>query len=149
MQKKQYYKTDKTEKTEKTEKSDKDGFVRVYNRQTKRDESLNAGNNGNTGDSGDNTYKRPRFVVTRNGAVALYNLGHVPIVLYADQWEKLESLIRRDILDNYMSKNTDIIKRRPEKPQEESSSSSPHSVEETVSVPNSNPDSQDTSKVSD
>ena len=54
----------------------------------------------------------PRFVVTRNGAIALYNLGRDPIILYADQWEKLSSLIRRDILDNYMAKNTHIIKRR-------------------------------------
>ena len=54
----------------------------------------------------------PRFVVTRNGAIALYNLSRDPIILYADQWEKLSSLIRRDILDNYMAKNTHIIKRR-------------------------------------
>ncbi len=54
----------------------------------------------------------PRFVVTRTGAIALYNLQRNPIVLYADQWDKLSSLIRRDILDNYMAKNTSIIKRR-------------------------------------
>ena len=55
----------------------------------------------------------PRFVVTRNGAIALYNLQRDPIILYADQWERLSSLIRRDILDNYIAKNTNIIKRRP------------------------------------
>lgn len=54
----------------------------------------------------------PRFVVTRTGAIALYNLQRHPIVLYPDQWEKLSSLIRRDILDNYMAKNANIIKRR-------------------------------------
>ena len=54
----------------------------------------------------------PRFVVTRTGAIALYNLQRHPIVLYPDQWDKLSSLIRRDILDNYMDKNANIIKRR-------------------------------------
>lgn len=54
----------------------------------------------------------PRFVVTRTGAIALYNLQRHPIVLYPDQWDKLSSLIRRDILDNYMAKNANIIKRR-------------------------------------
>ena len=54
----------------------------------------------------------PRFVVTRTGAIALYNLQRNPIVLYPDQWDKLSSLIRRDILDNYMSKNENIIRRR-------------------------------------
>jgi hypothetical protein len=54
----------------------------------------------------------PRFVVTRTGAVALYNLQRQPIVLYPDQWDKLSSLIRRNILDNYMAKNTNIIKKR-------------------------------------
>jgi hypothetical protein len=55
----------------------------------------------------------PRFVVTRNGAIALYNLKRDPIVLYADQWEKLSSLIERGILKTYMSRNENIIKRRP------------------------------------
>lgn len=54
----------------------------------------------------------PRFVVTRTGAIALYNLQRNPIVLYADQWDKLSSLIKRGILDNYMTKNQSIIKRR-------------------------------------
>lgn len=54
----------------------------------------------------------PRFVVTRTGAIALYNLQRNPIVLYPDQWDKLQSLIKRGILDNYMNKNSNIIKRK-------------------------------------
>ena len=56
--------------------------------------------------------RSPRFVVTQNGSIALYNLHPKPIVLYAEQWEKLESLIRRDILDKYIERNENIIKRR-------------------------------------
>ena len=58
------------------------------------------------------TRKPPRFVVTRTGAVALYNLQRNPIVLYADQWERLSNLIRRDILDKYMERNKNVVKRR-------------------------------------
>ncbi len=61
----------------------------------------------------------PRFVVTRTGSIALYNLQRNPIVLYADQWDKLSSLLKRDILDNYMAKNTSIIKRRYQHPRNE------------------------------
>ncbi len=67
----------------------------------------------------------PRFVVTRTGAIALYNLQRNPIVLYADQWDKLSSLVKRGILDTYMEKNTSIIKRRYQPPQRSLSSSSP------------------------
>ena len=55
---------------------------------------------------------RPRFVVTRTGMIALYNLGPNPILLYADQWEKLESLVRKDILDKFIARNENILKRR-------------------------------------
>ena len=58
------------------------------------------------------TRQPPRFVVTRTGAIALYNLQRNPIVLYADQWDKLSNLIKRGILDNYVSKNSNIIKRK-------------------------------------
>jgi hypothetical protein len=54
----------------------------------------------------------PLFVVTRTGAIALYNLQHYPIILYADQWEKLSSLIERGILKNFIEKNKNIVKRR-------------------------------------
>lgn len=59
-----------------------------------------------------NNRKPPRFVVTRKGSIALYNLNRDPIILYADQWEKLEKLIRRDILKNFMERNNNIIKRK-------------------------------------
>lgn len=59
-----------------------------------------------------NDKKPPRFVVTRKGSIALYNLGKEPIILYADQWEKLSSMMERNILKNYMERNTNIIKRR-------------------------------------
>ncbi len=76
----------------------------------------------------------PRFVVTRTGAIALYNLQKNPIVLYADQWDKLSSLIKRGILDNYMEKNTNIIKRR----YQPNHSSYSNSKEEQPQVTNGN-----------
>lgn len=60
----------------------------------------------------------PRFVVTRTGAVALYNLQRNPIILYADQWDRLQSLIKRGILDTFMERNKSIVKRRYRKREE-------------------------------
>jgi len=58
-------------------------------------------------------HRPPRFVV-RNGAITLYNLGNrAPITLYADQWEKLSSMIERGILRTYMERNKHLLKRRP------------------------------------
>lgn len=60
-----------------------------------------------------NVRRPPRFVVTKSGAIALFNLQRNPIVLYPDQWDRLQSLVKRGILDTFMERNKDSIKRRP------------------------------------
>lgn len=89
----------------------------------------------------------PRFVVTRTGAIALYNLQRHPIVLYPDQWDKLSSLIRRDILDNYMKKNENIIKRRypTQNPTYQSSATPEQATPEQATSEQATPE-QDTSE---
>ncbi len=54
----------------------------------------------------------PRFVVTNDGTIALYNLQRYPIVLYADQWERIEYLMKRDIFANFVDRNSERIHRR-------------------------------------
>lgn len=109
-------------RSEEQQNQDNDGFVVVRNRRNykqdrpSRKDVLDKVASGSLKPEDAERMLRnrrpPRFVVTRTGAIALYNLQKNPIVLYADQWEKLASLIRRDILDKYMAKNKSIIKRR-------------------------------------
>ncbi len=55
-------------------------------------------------------YKRtPFFRTTRNGAVAVYNIMPKPIVLYADQWERLFPLIGE--YQKFANDNDEKIKR--------------------------------------
>jgi len=55
---------------------------------------------------------QPRFVVTRDGRIALFNIYRYPIILYADQWEKIESLMCRDIYSRFVARNNNIINRK-------------------------------------
>ena len=54
----------------------------------------------------------PRFVVKGNGSIALYNLHRYPIILYVDQWEKIERLMKLDIFSKFVDRNSDKIARR-------------------------------------
>ena len=65
------------------------------------------------------TRRSPRFVVTKNGAIALYNLQKQPVILYADQWERLSRLVERDILKKFIERNENIIRRRPRPDQDQ------------------------------
>ncbi len=54
--------------------------------------------------------RSPRFVITRSGSIALYNLQRYPIVLYVDQWQKVEHLMKSDIFSKFAEKNRNYLK---------------------------------------
>lgn len=126
----------KMEQTNSNNSNNSDGFREVKGRKPQRHNRQDVLQKVAKGDLQPDEAERmlrtrlsPRFVATRNGAVALYNLKREPIVLYADQWEKLSSLIERGILRTYMERNESIIKRRP-RPTHHTLSS--HTTEEVV-----------------
>lgn len=55
---------------------------------------------------------RPYCKVTSSGALALYGITKQPIVLYADQWNKLSKIVKSDYLSNYMKHNENRLKYR-------------------------------------
>jgi len=57
---------------------------------------------------------RPYCKVTNNGALALYNITKQPIVLYADQWNKLLKVTKSNYIDNYIKYNSSRLKYRKE-----------------------------------
>ena len=71
----------------------------------------------NTKKTYNNNYNRdPHFRVTKNGMIALYNIAHKPLVLYANQWEKLGNFL--DCNDDselyqYIQQNEGRIKKIP------------------------------------
>lgn len=48
---------------------------------------------------------RPYCKVTNSGALALYGILNQPIVMYADQWNKLNKLVQNNYIDNYIKYN--------------------------------------------
>lgn len=109
-------------KFDKFDKFDKnDGFQKVVRkryRPNRRDFSDKNKSYDKSNNFEQNRFRKnmPRFVVTRTGAIALYNIQRTPIVLYADQWEKLSGLIEKGILKTFLERNEEIIKRRPKYP---------------------------------
>lgn len=65
----------------------------------------------------DNKPARPYCKVTQNGALALHGVTKQPIVLYADQWNKLMKVTRSDYLDNYIKYNESRLKYRTNRKQ--------------------------------
>lgn len=53
---------------------------------------------------------RPYCKVTGSGALALYGVSKQPIVLYADQWNKLLKVTKSDYIDNYIKYNESRLK---------------------------------------
>lgn len=58
---------------------------------------------------------RPYCKVTTSGSLALYNITKQPIVLYADQWEKLLKVTRSSYIDNYIKYNSSRLKYKTKK----------------------------------
>ena len=57
---------------------------------------------------------RPYCKVTGSGALALYGISKQPIVMYADQWNKLCKVVKSDYIDNYVRYNESRLKfKRP------------------------------------
>ena len=56
---------------------------------------------------------RPYCKVTAGGALALYGISKQPIVLYADQWNKLLKVTKSNYLDNYIKYNESRLKFKP------------------------------------
>ena len=56
---------------------------------------------------------RPYCKVTSSGALALYGISKQPIVLYADQWNKLLKLTKNNYIDNYIKYNESRLKFKP------------------------------------
>ena len=68
---------------------------------------------------------RPYCKVTGSGALALYGISKQPIVMYADQWNKLCKVIKSDYIDNYVRYNESRLKfKRPLQNTNQSASSS-------------------------
>jgi hypothetical protein len=53
---------------------------------------------------------RPYCKVTSGGALALYGITKQPIVLYADQWNKLLKLTKSNYIENYIKYNESRLK---------------------------------------
>lgn len=53
---------------------------------------------------------RPYCKVTGSGALALYGISKQPIVMYADQWNKLIKVVKSDYVDNYIKYNDSRLK---------------------------------------
>ena len=53
---------------------------------------------------------RPYCKVTGSGALALYGISKQPIVLYADQWNKLLKVCKSEYMDNYIKYNESRLK---------------------------------------
>jgi hypothetical protein len=58
----------------------------------------------------ESTPTRPYCKVTSGGALALYGISKQPIVLYADQWNKLLKVTKSNYLENYMKYNESRLK---------------------------------------
>jgi len=66
-------------------------------------------------ESGKNGFKnrKPRFFVTKAGLVGVRGItGSKPMVMYKDQWDTLYRLFESGHLENFMEKNTQEIKVR-------------------------------------
>ena len=55
---------------------------------------------------------RPYCKVTSGGALALYGVTKQPIVMYADQWNKLLKMSKSNYIDNYIKYNESRLKFR-------------------------------------
>lgn len=53
---------------------------------------------------------RPYCKVTGSGALALYGISKQPIVMYADQWNKLLKVCKSEYIDNYIKYNEQRLK---------------------------------------
>ena len=53
---------------------------------------------------------RPYCKVTGSGALALYGISKQPIVMYADQWNKLIKVVKSEYVDNYINYNESRLK---------------------------------------
>lgn len=100
-----------------SEQSDNNGFQVVSHRRNHRQREKELLDKVASGDIKPDEaqkimYRRklPRFVVTRNGKIALFNIQKTPIVLYADQWEKIENLMKKDVFSKFLDRSKDIIK---------------------------------------
>ena len=58
---------------------------------------------------------RPYCKVTSGGALALYGISKQPIVLYADQWNKLLKVTKSNYIDNYIKYNEQRLKFKPKR----------------------------------
>ena len=58
---------------------------------------------------------RPYCKVTSSGALALYGISKQPIVLYADQWNKLLKVTKSNYIDNYIKYNESRLKFKPKR----------------------------------
>jgi hypothetical protein len=58
---------------------------------------------------------RPYCKVTSSGALALYGISKQPIVLYADQWNKLLKVTKSNYIDNYLKYNSSRLKYKTKK----------------------------------
>jgi hypothetical protein len=58
---------------------------------------------------------KPYCKVTSSGALALYGIKKDPIVLYADQWNKLLKVTKSPYIETYMKYNKDKLKYKVKK----------------------------------
>ena len=58
---------------------------------------------------------RPYCKVTSGGSLALYGISKQPIVLYADQWNKLLKVTKSNYIDNYIKYNESRLKFKPKR----------------------------------
>jgi len=77
---------------------------------------------------------RPYCKVTGNGALALYGISQQPIVLYAEQWNKLLKISKSNYIDNYIKYNETRLKfKKPYKKNNDATEENLDEVEDTAS----------------
>lgn len=63
----------------------------------------------------DSQPSRPYCKVTSGGSLALYGISKQPIVLYADQWNKLLKVTKSNYIENYIKYNETRLKFKPKR----------------------------------
>jgi hypothetical protein len=81
---------------------------------------------------------KPYCKVTSSGALALYGIKKEPIVMYADQWNKLLKVTKSPYIENYIKYNSDKLKFKIRKQDSPSSYSKTPRVQSTESLINEN-----------
>jgi hypothetical protein len=55
--------------------------------------------------------REPKFMVTKNGAISIYNIQRQPVIMYAQLWEKLGNILSGEAFQNFLKENEGKLRR--------------------------------------